>query len=324
MAKNKIRLFREEDYKSRLLNIDKYEWIRELLEARYKENISAAKISSILNSYDNMVRKFYASNIGIHNVNEADTVTYFIEPFLYLLLPTMYKTSEFKLSEQNIRLDSVIYDSSKYINGKVIDSDTNFIFLEYKKAGIFSKSYSDDVYTVANEHGLLQKQSSKSDVDKYVLKGGQSRQMVQYLDAVKSIGSTDYKAGMNTSAGIITNGLSYYFMVCDGNDSNASNQTWSILYKLDIAELAQSKDINEAQVSIGTFLGLINVFMSNSKRADFFTWYRGLYKRVSNSIKTLDTDDTGYNTYVSKVLKHRTTATSILTTYNNYKKILGK
>lgn len=323
MRNNKIKLFREYDYKSRLLNIDKYEWIKELLEARYKENISVNKINSILNTFNTAVDKFYTSNIGIHNVNEQDTIAYFIEPFLYCVLPDMYKTNEFRLPEQNIRLDSVIYDSSKYVDGEIVDDDSNFVFLEYKKAGIFSKSYSDDVYVVAKEHGLLQKQSSKSDADKYVLKGLQSRQMVQYLDATKSVWRGNCKDCINTSAGIITNGLSYYFMICDGNDAKASNQTWSILYKLDIAELAYSMNIEEAQTAIGTFLGLINTFMSNSKRADFFRWYHNQYNKISNSIKNINTTKDDYDAYVEKILKNRKTANGILTTYNNYKKSLG-
>ena len=323
MKNNKIKLFRESDYKSRLLNIDKYEWIKELLEARYKENISVTNVNSILNTFNAAVNKFYVSNIGIHNVNESDTITYFIEPFLHCVLPNMYKTQEFRLPEQNIRLDSVIYDCSKYVDGDIVDDDSNFVFLEYKKAGIFSKSHSDDVYAVAKEHNLLQKQSSKSDIDKYALKGAQSRQMVQYLDATKSVWSEGCKDCINTSAGIITNGLSYYFMVCDGNDAKASNQTWSILYKLDIAELAYSMNIKEAQTAIGTFLGLIKIFMSNKKRADFFRWYHNQYNKINSSIKNINTTKDGYDDYVEKVLKNRKTATGILTTYNNYKKSLG-
>lgn len=321
--KNKIKLFRDEDYKSRLLNMDKYEWIKDLIEAKYDKKISVSKTQDILNNFNKAVSNFYASNIGIHNINEADTVSYFIEPFLYGVLPNMYRTSEFKLPEQNIRLDSVIYDSSKYKDGEIVDADSNFVILEYKKASIFSKSHSGDVYDVAKEHGLLQKQSSKSTDDKYVLKGGQSRQMVQYLDAVKSLGNTEYSHGKNTSAGIITNGLSYYFMVCDGNDAIASNQTWSILYKLDIAELAHSMNIGEAEKAIGTFLGLIDVFMSNRKRADFFKWYHNQYSSISKSIKSINTDRKYYNDYVDKIIRNRKTATNVLTTYNNYKKSIG-
>jgi hypothetical protein len=316
----KVQLFDQDDYKSHLLNVDKQSWLSKAIEDRTKVKFENNEIKNILDSYINAVNNFYQSSIGINNINETDTINYFITPFLNSILPKKFKTAEYRLPEQNIRLDSVIYDQSKYdINGVKNDVNSEFVFFEYKKANIFYNGNSSDIYDVAMAHGLLQKQSAKSSDDKFVLKGAQSRQMVQYLDATRLLHSG------NTSAGIITNGLSYYFMIANGCDNTGCCQTWSILYTLDIAELVKEYiDTNEyltAKIKIEAFVNLIETFMNGKKRKNFIEWYNNQYNKIKASIDIFNNDDESFENYKKAIKLFGNTNT--LTTARNFRHYIG-
>lgn len=326
MQSNLVQIFRENDKRSRLLNLDKTVWITERLESKFNENplLTSDNVNNVIRVFNNSVEAFnksveYSGDIIL--INEADTVSYFIDPFISALLPNLHVTKEYKLHEQGSRLDAVYY-TKEHIDK--LDDNTNFIFMEYKKASARASKLTNTVYDVAKEHGLLQKQSVKSTELRYVLKGQWSQQMVQYLEAVKSIN------GGNTSAGIITNGLSYYFMMANGNDKEACHHSWSIVYCLDIAEIVEDYNnginVEEAEIKLNTFVGLVYTFLSNSGRDSFFKWYKNTYAGIERRLRVICNNyEAGevYDKYY-KLLNSNNTVDRAVATINNFKKYMKR
>lgn len=302
VVKNVAQIFKPEDNRSKLLNVDKAAWLENRLEAESNKNpiLSSSDVIDILDTFIKSEESFVrATNISnVVDINEADTISYFISPFIKKLAPKLSVLNEYKIFELKSRLDAVIYDAA--INNKS-DKDANFVFMEYKKAGLWTGkngAKARSIYELAHEHGLLQKHHK--DELKHVLKINVAKQMILYLEATKTIG------GGNTSAGIITNGLSYYFMFNDGNDPTACNQSWSILYSIDLAEIVERYinggycDIQEAEIKLNTFIDLIYKFISNKKRKEFISWYRGIYNIYETGLATIYSNpdlEEGYKKY---------------------------
>lgn len=330
-----IQLMNEKDSRSKLLNMNKRVWLKGALET-YMTQTNGALISindtnNILNKYNGFITKFNKSQIGIKNVNEATTVDVFILPFLQLVFSGItFKAREHSLVESGSKLDILMYKASDYnSDGLKINKDSGSVFIECKKASLFSsKVIKNTVEDVAAAHPLLAKHGKDRDRDRLIIKGAQRRQMVDYLDSTKL---TD---GECTSLGVITNGLSYYIMMACYNDPNSTNQSSSILYELNVAELAKAYRTRdkakkqsvrlEAQKKISTFINIVLTFMSLSDRRTFIDWYKAEYNSIYINVSNANLTDSeaDYDAFIN-IISGMSIPSDVMSTYREYKKIMN-
>ena len=106
----------------------------------------------------------------------------------------------------------------------------------------------------------------------------------------------------------------------------------NILYKLDIVELAEkyatlkSKEKTnfrqEVMIMLNIFAGIVEDFLTNSGRKAFLDWYKAEYNSISNTLGVVNSTDSDYNTYKSKIYKVNTGV--VISRVNRFKAILDR
>lgn len=299
-----MRYLNRTDANSNVANMNKHIFCDTLEKHMLKAGkLTRKEVASIIDAFNNGVKEIQSSQTDLTNVTEKDTQEKLIIPVIQNMLPNTKGTiREHSLFMPNIKFDIMVYDSTEYDKNEHLKHDwASFVIVESKKLAIFANGKNDTILSIAQQHGLLTKTAKTQDVtnkhvqyDTNILKGAQQKQMLAYLDATKQT-----YADEPLSLGIITNGLSYYVMMALYNDPNSVNQTWSILYKLDLAELVEEynnkRNTSTVTNKISTFVNIIKTFEDLRKASDFAKWYKIEFEKIHKLIDNTNMYSSSYS-----------------------------